>query len=103
MRISRKLLLSASTVVTALCAPGFAQEGAPRATGTSETEIVVTATRRAENLQDVPLSVTAVSAETLEARNITDIGRLDVVTPGFSYGRSGIDSRPAMRDRKSVV
>jgi iron complex outermembrane recepter protein len=77
------------------CGAAFAQEAADE--DTKMKTVVVTAQRRAEDVQDVPVSVTAVSAETLEERNIVDISRLDVVTPGFSYGRSGVDSRPAMR------
>ncbi|GGE88614.1 TonB-dependent receptor [Niveispirillum cyanobacteriorum] len=60
-------------------------------------EIVVTAQRRGENLQAVPLSVTAVTSDGLERRGITDITKLEAVTPGFTFGRSGSDARPAMR------
>lgn len=60
-------------------------------------EIVVTAQRRAENLQDVPLSVTAVTGATLAERNITDISQMEALSPGFTFGRSGNDARPAMR------
>ena len=60
-------------------------------------EIVVTAQRREERLQNVPISVTALSPAMLESRGITDITRLDVATPGFSFARSGSDARPAMR------
>lgn len=60
-------------------------------------EIVVTAQRRRESLQDVPLSVTALSAETLKNANITDVTRLEQLTPGLRIGRSGSDARPAIR------
>ena len=39
-------------------------------------EITVTAQRRTESLQDIPISVTALSAEALETRGITGIGSL---------------------------
>ena len=64
---------------------------------TALDEIVVTAQRRAENKQEVPVSVTAVTAEQLADRNITDITQMEGMSPGFTFGRSGSDARPAMR------
>ncbi len=60
-------------------------------------EIVVTAQRRAENKQEIPVSVTAVTAEQLADRNVTDISQMEGMSPGFTFGRSGGDARPAMR------
>src|SRR6218665_726870 len=40
----------------------------------ADTDIIVTATRREERLQDVPLAVTALGAETLQNRGIAAIG-----------------------------
>ncbi len=48
-------------------------------------EVVVTAQKRSENNQDVPISVTAFSAETLDALGITDPQDLQRVTPGLTY------------------
>ena len=60
-------------------------------------EIVVTAQRRAENKQEIPVSVTAITAEQLADRNITDVSQMEGISPGFTFGRSGSDARPAMR------
>jgi iron complex outermembrane receptor protein len=60
-------------------------------------DIVVTAQRRSENLQDVPIAVTALGADTLAKNDIRDISRVEVLTPGFSFGKSGSDARPAIR------
>jgi len=46
-------------------------------------DIVVTAQRRSQNLLSVPLSITAVKGETLQATGITDITSLRFNTPGF--------------------
>jgi iron complex outermembrane receptor protein len=46
-------------------------------------EVVVTAQRREESLQRVPISVTALSADTIEKSNVTTNQSLDVVTPGL--------------------
>jgi iron complex outermembrane receptor protein len=52
--------------------------------GTIE-EIVVTARKREESVQDVPISITAFSGDTLEARGITQIDRLAAITPNLVY------------------
>ena len=49
-------------------------------------EIVVTAQKREENLQDVPISINAFTAETLDARGIVDPKDLPQVTPGLYIG-----------------
>ena len=48
-------------------------------------EIVVTAQRRSENLQNVPISVTAVSAAKLQAANIVSTADLAAVTPAITF------------------
>ena len=47
-------------------------------------DIVVTAQKRSESAQKVPITLTAFSAETLEKRNINDIKDLAAYTPGFN-------------------
>ena len=44
-------------------------------------EIVVTAQKREENLQDTPIAITAFTEESLEARMITDISKLADFNP----------------------
>jgi iron complex outermembrane recepter protein len=96
MTFKQKLLVSAIPAITLLGgAPSIAQD-APAAKPGLE-EIIVTSQRREENLQDVPISVSAFSAEQLKAQGTTDISRLENVVPGFQFGRSGPDARPAMR------
>jgi len=51
-------------------------------------EIVVTAQKREENLQDIPLSVQAFSGEQLDARGITDPKGLTATTPGLQFNQS---------------
>jgi len=85
-RVSARLaLLAAATVMTPV-APAMAQGTAE---GASSNDIIVTAQRRAERLEDVPLSITAVQRETLEnsgVRNPTDLVQL---APGAQIVRSG--------------
>lgn len=69
-------------------------------------EIVVTARKREESLQDVPLSVTAISADTIAEKNINDIRDLAKFTPGLSYtaafGRAN-GERPVVRGQSNII
>ena len=47
-------------------------------------EIIVTAQKRSENIQDVPISVIALSAQQLQDSGVTDIKDLTVLTPGLT-------------------
>lgn len=63
-----------------LGAPALAAEQAP----TGLEEVVVTARRTAESAQSVPLSLTALSAQTLRAANVTSVADLQRLAPGIS-------------------
>jgi iron complex outermembrane recepter protein len=65
-------------------------------TGQLQT-VSVTANRRIEDQQKVSTSVTALSGEMLSTRNVVDISQFEGLAPGFTFGRSGTDARPAMR------
>jgi iron complex outermembrane receptor protein len=60
-----------------LCAIAAAQE-------TQLQEIVVTSERRSENIQTVPIAVTAFTAEALASRNLGDVQALGNLTPGVN-------------------
>ena len=62
-------------------------------------EIVVTARKRTERLQDVPVSVTAFTAETLERRGVSSLSDVIRNTPGIQLteGFSPQDQRVAIR------
>ena len=51
-------------------------------------EIIVTAEKRSESLQDVSKSVTALSADELEAKNIIDFVGLSAITPGLTVAKN---------------
>lgn len=92
--------LLAATAVSSLAAtsPAFAQAATPAAAADEGlAEIVVTAQRRVENVQNVPIAVTVLSANALDRNDVRDLSRVEVLTPGFSFGRSGSDARPAIR------
>jgi outer membrane receptor protein involved in Fe transport len=47
-------------------------------------EVVVTARKRTENLQDVPVAVTAFQGTDLEQRDLADISQLSNLTPNVT-------------------
>jgi iron complex outermembrane recepter protein len=59
----------------------WAQQQAPNP---ALAEIIVTAQKRSENIQDVPISVIALSAQQIKDAGITDIKNLQVLTPGLT-------------------
>lgn len=60
-------------------------------------EIVVTAQRRAENLQDVPIAVSAITAATAAKLGINDTQSISQVVPGLTLNRSGLALIPFLR------
>ena len=62
-------------------------------------EIIVTARRTAESLQETPISVTAFTAESIERRGIRNVQDLVRFTPGLSFdkGFAPQDTRPNIR------
>ncbi len=78
------------SVVGATCA-AVAMGGltAPRAAAQEEQagleEIIVTARKREENLQYTPMSITALTADDLARRDISNINRIDEVTPNLIF------------------
>ncbi|HEX3838299.1 MAG TPA: TonB-dependent receptor [Steroidobacteraceae bacterium] len=74
-------LAASSSGVYAQTAPTPA---APADTSGALQEVVVTATRRAENVQTVPIAITAFTADSLQQRNLTNIQVLGDLTPGVT-------------------
>src|SRR5829696_5013063 len=94
------LLGSIALAAMALPAPAFAQEAtaepatpadvqtATETAAASDPEIVVTARRRTEILQDVPIAVTAYSGEQLERQGALDITDVGDTTPNVNLETS---------------
>jgi iron complex outermembrane receptor protein len=62
-------------------------------------EIIVTAEKRSENLQDVPISVVAINAQQIQDAHITDIRSLAILTPGLTVTSEGNESITTARIR----
>jgi iron complex outermembrane receptor protein len=87
----------AATAAEQISTPADAASSQTDAPADGIGDIVVTAQRRNESLQSVPLAITAITGETLKSRGVVDISRLNEFVPGFSFGQTGSDVRPAMR------
>ncbi len=117
MALNKRFLAGASLAAMAAAGAANAQTSAASAsntaaanqpvqssaapTGSTVGEVIVTAQRREERLQNVPIAITALTSAQLEQANITDATRLEMLTPGLQVGASGSDSRPALRGVKT--
>jgi iron complex outermembrane receptor protein len=72
-------LLAVSGTIT-----GYASWAEDTASQPTLTEIIVTAQKREQNLQDVPISVMALSGQQLQDAGVTDIKNLTALTPGVT-------------------
>jgi outer membrane receptor protein involved in Fe transport len=88
---SKWLGATALACATALGMPAAAAQdnaSAPAAAaqdGTGLGEIIVTAQRRSENLMDVPVAVTAVTADDLSAARVDNIANIGAISPSISF------------------
>lgn len=85
-------LLTCASLVALMAASGaLAQTAAPTTDAPTQTEasnlgdIIVTANKRSEAVNDVPMSITAATAETLQNRGVNSPEDLQKIVPGFSY------------------
>lgn len=60
-------------------------------------EVIVSANKRPEPMQSVPIAVTAVSAATAAAIGVTDISTLQTTVPGLEFPRLFSGTSPALR------
>jgi len=92
MRISRSYLLVSSILSAALAVPGaaLAQDADTPAVAPAGglDEIVVTARKREETVQDVPVAVTAFSEQLILQRDITSVEKIAAIAPNFNVGRA---------------
>jgi iron complex outermembrane receptor protein len=71
--------------------------------GTQLKEIVVTAERREERIQDVPISVTAFTQASLDQLGLRSIDDLTRVSPGVTFQRNGVSSSQNYNDENTDI
>src|SRR5271170_2324883 len=88
-----KWLIGASTAVVLAGASAYAQQASftadVSASGDKLDEIIVTARRREENIQTVPVSVVALSARELIDQNVQVLQDINTLVPGFRFATEG--------------
>src|SRR5262245_8032904 len=84
----RGLLVAAGALICA---------GTAYAESPATDEIIVTAQRRSEALQNVPISITAVSGEHLEKEGINRLEDIARISAGVQISRTGVFIQPAIR------
>lgn len=96
---TRAILVATSAVAAVLSVtqPAFGQEDADGSDGGQSDEIIVTAQKVAQNILDVPISITAVSGQDLISTGATDILSLQRSAPGIIISNSGNDPQIIIR------
>jgi iron complex outermembrane receptor protein len=82
LSIPRRLTLAALLASTAIVFPAFAQETAEQE---ANPDIVVTAQKREESLQDVPISIQALGTRKLDQLNISNFADYSQLLPSLSF------------------
>src|SRR6266403_1122977 len=93
-RVTRALIGASLVALACLPGAGRAQEQSSSTESASAAlqEVVVTATRREESLSKVPISVTALTQESLDNRGIKDFSEVARFTPGVNFDNSGTNN-----------
>ncbi len=90
IRYKTALALGTALIASVAAMPAYAQDTteAVAAVPEDDGEIVVTARRRAESLQDVPIAVTAISGASLEKAGAIDITDISNMSPNTTLENS---------------
>ena len=74
-------------------APAFAQDADEEATApVDDNVIIVTATRRAQDVQDIPIAVTAISPQALDNQGVDNIQEVAALAPSFTSSQAQLAS-----------
>lgn len=99
MNISARILLlsCAFTPTIAWAQEGPAPDDGEVAARTGVEDIVVTAQKRSENLQRVPIAITAVTAQALDRAQIETTQDLTFATPSLNFSQTAVFAQPFIR------
>jgi iron complex outermembrane receptor protein len=99
----RTIVALACTAAMSMATDVVAAENAPDTNVGGLDEVVVSAQRRTESAQDVPISITALSGDQLTARGIDSLLEIAQVTPGLQFQAIGATSVPFLRGVGAAV
>jgi iron complex outermembrane receptor protein len=95
----QNLLLASAATVALVAGQAHAQAPAAAASDSQIQEVVVTAQKRAENIQNVPLSISSVSGDTLRTAGVTDPTMLQKLVPSLQINNTLFASGVIIRIR----
>ncbi len=88
--MNKAILIAGAGVAALLSAqPALAQGASAQSEGSSVSEIVVTAQKREERLQDVPVAVSVVSGDTLARSGAVNLEGAQYLVPTLNFRKSG--------------
>ncbi len=101
MRLTQILRCAASAAVVSAVAFGFAGVASAQDQDGPSTvdDIIVTAQKREQSLQDVPIVVTSLTGETLQDAGVRDIKDLQILTPGLTVTSTTSEASTTARIR----
>ena len=101
----RAAFLGCSFASFGFCSHVGAQEAQPEAPAAAHglEEIVVTATRREESIQSIPMSITAFTEASLENRAATQFFDYASAIPNLSFGYSGGGQSAGLASSRQVA
>jgi iron complex outermembrane recepter protein len=82
---SRRTLTAALLTTTMLIASPAIAQTSPAADASAGDEIIVTAQKRSESLQNVPISIQALSTKKLDQLNVTNFNQFSQLLPSVSF------------------
>jgi len=89
MHNKKRLTVAVASVLAATTNAVIAQEPTTAARSTALEEVLVTAQRRAENIQDVPMTITAITGQDIESFKVFEFQDLSQLSPGLSLENNG--------------
>ena len=99
MRFNNILRCTASAAVVGVVAFGFAGVASAQTGPTTIDDIIVTAQKREQSLQDVPIVVTTLSQTLLDDAGVKDIKDLQILTPGMTVTSTQSEASTTVRIR----
>ncbi len=85
--MNRIQFIGASLFALAIANPSFAQEAPQAAEEDTSADIIVTASKRAQTLQDTPISVAVATSQQIEQSQIRDLIDLQTLVPSLKVGQ----------------
>jgi iron complex outermembrane recepter protein len=88
----KTILLMSASLLSVTAAPAFAQDAAPADAAADESappEILVTAQRRSENIQNIPSAITALSGDSLAESGVAVLRDLQSAAPAITFTKAG--------------